>query len=222
MLERSGYEERVGGEAARGFEMTESMLVPHETYEVHKVHIGALQKSADMKPFLSAEPGDGSGLHLIDLEQTDARMRVVTQFLNRYDASRILVVSARQYGQRPARKFAQAIGAMHIVGRFIPGTLTNPRLRTYIEPELILVTDPQADQQSLSEAVSTGLPVVAICDANNTLRNVDICLPANNKGRQSLSLIYWLLSREVLKARGTMDDDTWAAMQEVAEWESTF
>ncbi len=202
--------------------MTESMLVPHETYEVHKVHIGALQKSADMKPFLSAEPGDGSGLHLIDLEQTDARMRVVTQFLNRYDASRILVVSARQYGQRPARKFAQAIGAMHIVGRFIPGTLTNPRLRTYIEPELILVTDPQADQQSLSEAVSTGLPVVAICDANNTLRNVDICLPANNKGRQSLSLIYWLLSREVLKARGTMDDDTWAAMQEVAEWESTF
>tara|TARA_B110000438_G_scaffold301765_1_gene357538 strand:+ start:3933 stop:4601 length:669 start_codon:yes stop_codon:yes gene_type:complete len=222
VLERSGYEERVGGEAARGFEMTESMLVPHETYEVHKVHIGALQKSADMKPFLSAEPGDGSGLHLIDLEQTDARMRVVTQFLNRYDASRILVVSARQYGQRPARKFAQAIGAMHIVGRFIPGTLTNPRLRTYIEPELILVTDPQADQQSLSEAVSTGLPVVAICDANNTLRNVDICLPANNKGRQSLSLIYWLLSREVLKARGTMDDDTWAAMQEVAEWESTF
>jgi small subunit ribosomal protein S2 len=212
----------VGGEAERGFEMTESMLVPHETYEVHKVHIGALQKSADMKPFLSDAPGDGSGLHLIDLEHTDARMRIVTQFLNRYDPSRILVVSARQYGQRPARKFAQAIGAMHIVGRFIPGTLTNPLLRTYIEPDLILVTDPQADQQSLSEAVSTGLPVVGICDANNTLRNVDICLPANNKGRQSLALIYWLLSREVLKARGTMDDDTWAAMQEVAEWESTF
>ena len=149
-------------------------------------------------------------------------MRVVAEFLNRYDPSRILVVSARQYGQRPARKFAQSIGAMHIVGRFIPGTLTNPRLRTYIEPEIIFVTDPQADQQSLSEAVSTGLPVVAICDANNTLRNVDLCLPANNKGRMSLSLIYWLLSREVLKARGTMDDDTWETMQDVTEWESTF
>ena len=212
----------MGGEAARGFTMTESMLVPHETYEVHKVHIGALQKSADMKPFLSDAPSDGTGLHLIDLEQTDSRMRIVAQFLNRYDANRILVVSARQYGQRPARKFAQAIGARHIVGRFIPGTLTNPRLRTYIEPELIVVTDPQADQQSLSEAVSSGLPVVAICDANNNLRNVDLCLPANNKGRQSLSLIYWLLSREVLKARGTMDDDTWATMQDVTEWESTF
>ena len=201
--------------------MTESMLLPQETYLVHKVNIGALQKSADMKPFLS-EDSDGTGLHLIDLEQTDARMRIVSQFLNRFDPSRILVVSARQYGQRPARKFAQAIGAMHIVGRFIPGTLTNPRLRTYIEPELIVVTDPQADQQSLSEAVSTGLPVVAVCDANNTLRNVDLCLPANNKGKQSLALIYWLLSREVLKIRGTMDDETWETMQDVTEWESTF
>jgi small subunit ribosomal protein S2 len=201
--------------------MTESMLLPQETYLVHKVNIGALQKSADMKPFLS-DDSDGTGLHLIDLEQTDARMRVVSQFLNRFDPSRILVVSARQYGQRPARKFAQAIGAMHIVGRFIPGTLTNPRLRTYIEPELIVVTDPQADQQSLSEAVSTGLPVVAVCDANNNLRNVDLCLPANNKGKQSLALIYWLLSREVLKVRGTMDDETWETMQDVTEWESTF
>ena len=116
--------------------MSDSMLLPLETYEEHKVHIGALQKSADMKPFLSDSTGDGTGLHMINLEHTDARMRVVAQFLNRYDRSRILVVSAR-YGQRPARKFAQAIGAMHIVGRFIPGTLTNFGLRTYIEPELI-------------------------------------------------------------------------------------
>ena len=185
--------------------------------------MGTLQKSADMKPFLSGD-SDGTGLHMIDLEHTDARMRIVAQFLNRYDASRILVVSARQYGQRPARKFAQAIGAMHIVGRFIPGTLTNPGLRTYIEPELIVVTDPQADQQSLSEAVSSGLPVVAICDANNNLRNVDLCLPANNKAKESLSMIYWLLSREVLKARegSTMDDDTWETMHDVADWKSTF
>jgi small subunit ribosomal protein S2 len=120
--------------------------------------------------------------------------------------------------------FAQAIGATQIVGRFIPGTLTNPRLHTYIEPELIVVTDPQADQQSLSEAVSSGLPVVAICDANNNLRNVDLCLPANNKGRRSLALVYWLLAREVLKAKdgSTMDDDTWATMQDVNDWESTF
>ena len=205
--------------------MSDSMLVSHETYEDHNVHVGTETKSADMKPFLNKEfrESEGNkGLYYHDLQQTDARIQTVSKFLHQYQADRILVVSARQFGQRPARMFAQAIGATQIVGRFIPGTLTNPGLHTYIEPELIVVTDPQADQQSLSEAVSSGLPVVAICDANNNLRNVDLCLPANNKGRRSLALVYWLLAREVLKCRGTMDDDTWATMHDVNDWESTF
>ena len=205
--------------------MAESMspLVPYDVYERHAVHIGTNQKSADMRGFLDLIQQDSSGLHLIDVNQTDARIRVVANFLSNYESERILIVSARQYGQRPARKFAQAIGAKHIVGRFIPGTLTNPRLRTYIEPEVILVTDPAADSQALSEAVKSGLPVVAICDANNRLRNVDLALPANNKGRRSLALVYWLLAREMLKADGTVKNDMeWELAEEVADWESTF
>ncbi|MBE45806.1 MAG: 30S ribosomal protein S2 [Euryarchaeota archaeon] len=200
-----------------------SPLVPLDVYERHAVHIGTNQKSADMREFLDTMHQDSSGLHIIDVNQTDSRIRVVANFLSNYEASRVLVVSARQYGQRPARKFAQSIGARHIVGRFIPGTLTNPRLRTYTEPEVILVTDPAADSQALSEAVKSGLPVVAICDANNRLRNVDLALPANNKGRRSLALIYWLLSREILKSRGTVKNDMeWELAEDVAEWESTF
>ena len=175
-----------------------------------------------MKAFLDTFRQDGSGLHHIDIRQTDSRIRTVAKFLANYDSNRILVVSARQYGQRPARMFAEAIGAKRIVGRFIPGTLTNPKLRTYIEPEIIVVTDPAADSQALSEAVSSGMPVVGICDANNRLRNVDLVLPANNKGRRSLALIYWLLAREVLKARGETTDEDWAAAQDVEEWQSTF
>ena len=176
-----------------------------------------------MKQFLDTLQQDSSGLHLIDVHQTDARIRIVAKFLSNYEAQRVLVVSARQYGQRPARKFAQLIGAKQIVGRFIPGTLTNSRLRTYIEPEVILVTDPAADAQALSEAVKSGLPVVAICDANNRLRNVDLALPANNKGRRSLALVYWLLAREILKARGTVSNDVeWELSEDVANWESTF
>ena len=202
--------------------MSEGMLIPNESYEEYAVHVGTQQKSSDMKQFISEIKDDGSGLHLIDLNRTDERVRTVAKFLNNYRPERILVVSARQYGQRPARMFAKAIGASRIVGRFIPGTLTNPNLRTYTEPEVIFVTDPQADQQALSEAVSSGLPVVAICDTNNNLRNVDLCLPANNKGRKSLSLLYWLIAREVLKARDVMDDETWESMNDVDDWESTF
>jgi len=199
-----------------------SPLVPLDMYEQHAVHIGTNQKSADMKRFLDSFRQDSSGLHHIDIRQTDARIRTVAKFLSNYDPNRILVVSARQYGQRPARKFAEAIGAKRIVGRFIPGTLTNPRLRTYIEPEVILVTDPAADSQALSEAVSSGMPVVGICDANNKLRNVDLVLPANNKGRRSLALIYWLLSRETLKIRDSITDADWERSQNVDDWESSF
>ena len=197
-------------------------LMSCEDYQLNKVHLGTQTKSKDMQQFISEVAADGTGLHLIDIEQTDERLQLATNFLGMYEARDILVVSARQYGQRPARLFAQAIGARHIVGRFIPGTLTNPLLRTYIEPQIIFVTDPQADNQALSEAISSNMPVVGICDTNNNLCNVDLCIPANNKGRRSLALIYWLLAREVLKARGVMDDETWQHTQKIEDWESSF
>jgi small subunit ribosomal protein S2 len=201
--------------------MTEgATLVSEETYELYAVHIGTQQKSADMKQFISHVRSDG--LYLLDLETTDGRIRTIATFINMYEADRLMVVSARQYGQRPARKFAEAIGGISAVGRFIPGSLTNPILPSYREPELLFVTDPAADQQALSEAVNSGLPIIGICDANNNLRNVDLALPANNKGRRSLALIYWLIAREVLKQRGSMDDETWAEMQPLEDWESTF
>ena len=199
--------------------MTE-LLVDRETYETHAVHIGTQQKSADMASFIQEVRSDG--LYLLDIEITDSRIRSIANFLSKYEASNIMVVSARQYGQRPARKFAEAIGANAAVGRFIPGSLTNPSLRSYVEPDMLFVTDPAADQQALREAVNSGLPIVGICDANNNLRNVDLALPANNKGRRSLSLLYWILAREVLKVRGETTDETWAETQDVDDWESTF
>ena len=206
------------------FNMSEeaSLLVSAETYEENAVNIGTQQKSADMSRFIDRVREDG--LYLLDIPTTDARIRSIAALLNTYDAPSIMVVSARQYGQRPARLFAEAIGAHSAVGRFIPGSLTNPALRSYIEPDILFVTDPANDQQALREAVATGLPIVGIVDANNHLRNVDIALPANNKGRRSLALIYWLLAREVLKVRGETTDEEWAAREEntLEDWESPF
>ena len=197
-----------------------SLLLPYESYEENAVNIGTQQKSADMARFIEKVREDG--LYLLDVNMTDSRIRTTAAFLNKYDASRIMVVSARQYGQRPARMFAEAIGAKERVGRFIPGSLTNPSLRSYVEPDVLFVTDPASDQQALREAVNSGLPVIGIVDANNNLRNVDIAVPANNKGRRSLALIYWLLAREVLKVRGETTDEDWAAANDVEDWQSTF
>ena len=197
-----------------------SLLLPFETYEENAVNIGTQQKSADMARFIDSVRDDG--LYLLDVNMTDSRVRTTAEFLNKYEAPRIMVVSARQYGQRPARLFAEAIGANAAVGRFIPGSLTNPALRSYVEPDILFVTDPAADQQALKEAVNSGLPVVGIVDANNNLRNVDVAVPANNKGRRSLALIYWLLAREVLKVRGETTDEEWAETHDVEQWQSTF
>jgi len=217
-----------------------TLLVPFESYEENAVNIGTQQKSADMARFIDTVREDG--LYLLDVNMTDSRIRSIAEFLNRYDSPRIMVVSARQYGQRPARKFAESIGAVSArqygqrparkfaesiganaaVGRFIPGSLTNPVLRSYVEPDILFVTDPAADQQALREAVNSGLPIVGIVDANNNLRNVDVALPANNKGRRSLALVYWLLAREVLKVRGATTDEDWAEAQDLEDWQSTF
>ena len=197
-----------------------TLLLPFETYEENAVNIGTQQKSADMMRFIERVREDG--LYILNVNITDSRVRSIAAFLNNFDSPRIMVVSARQYGQRPARLFSEAIGANSAVGRFIPGSLTNPVLRSYVEPEVLFVTDPAADQQALIEAVNSGLPIVGIVDANNNLRNVDIALPANNKGRRSLAQIYWLLAREVLKLRGETTDEDWAKEQDVEEWQSTF
>ncbi len=122
--------------------------------------------------------------------------------LNQYEPPNILVVTSRQYGQYPAKKFADTIGAMSATGRFIPGLLTNPVLDGYIEPEVVVVTDPIGDAQVIHEAVQCGIPVVALCDTNNMTKFVDLVIPTNNKGRKALSMIYFLITREMLRLRG--------------------
>jgi len=178
------------------------LLVPEESYLTSGVHIGTQQKSADMKSFIFKVRNDG--LYVLDVKKTDERIKVAAKFLAKFEPGKILVVSTRQYGQKPAKVFAKAIGTKVFAGRFVPGTMTNPNLPQFIEPDVLLATDPAADEQSLREALNIGIPITALCDANNETRNVDIVIPTNNKGRRALAMIYWLLAREILKARGTI------------------
>lgn len=178
-------------------------LIPIDEYLAAGIHIGTQQKNRDMKNYIYRVRTDG--LYVLDVQATDRRIRLAAKFLARYDPSKILVVSARQYGQRPATMFAKAISARAIVGRFVPNTLTNPNFPGYLEPDVLLVTDPSGDGQAVAEAVDIGIPVIALCDTNNLTSNVDLVIPTNNKGRKALTLIYWLLAREVLRERNEED-----------------
>jgi small subunit ribosomal protein S2 len=182
-----------------------SLLIPEDVYLTSGVHIGTQQKSADMKEFIFKVRNDG--LYVLDVKKTDERIRIASKFLSKFDPQRILIVSARQYGQKPAKVFAKSIGAMVVAGRFIPGSLTNPILPKFTEPEVLFVTDPAADEQALREALNIGVPIVGICDANNETKYVDLVIPSNNKGRRALATIYWLLTREIMKAKGQVASD---------------
>jgi small subunit ribosomal protein S2 len=176
------------------------LLIPVEDYLGAGVHIGTQQKTKDMDRFIHRVRTDG--LYVLDVSKTDGRIRTAADFLANYDPEQILVTSSRQYGRFPAEKFAEAVGARARTGRFIPGTLTNPKYDGYIEPDVLVVTDPIGDAQAVKEAITVGIPVIAMCDSNNQVSNVDLVVPTNNKGRKALSVVYWLLANEVLDRRG--------------------
>jgi len=187
----------------------DQMMLSEETYMTSGVHIGTRQKTSDIKPFIYKVRNDG--LYIIDVKKTDERIKNAAKFLVKYNPSKVLVVSVRQYGQKPIQKLSEFTGIQILEGRFRPGTLTNPNSKDFFEPEAILLTDPLADVQALKEAKNIGIPVVALCDTNNETRYVDYVIPTNNKGRRALALIYWLLTREILKEQGkikTYDDFT--------------
>jgi small subunit ribosomal protein S2 len=179
-------------------------LIPVDEYLAAGVHIGTQQKTEDMKRFVYRVRADG--LYVLDVKATDERVKTAAKFLSKFEPARILVVSARQYGQFPATMFAKVIGAKSLVGRFIPGTLTNPEYRDFVEPDVVVVTDPIGDSQAVKEAVDVGSPVIAMCDTNNMTMHIDIVIPTNNKGRKALALIYWLLAKEITKLRGQQMD----------------
>lgn len=178
----------------------EGLLVPIEEYFNAAVNIGTQQKTKQMFKYVYKVRPDG--LYLIDVHYTDKKIKDAAKLLARYDPSKILAVSTRVYGQRPVAMFARATGAKSITGRFIPGTLTNFDMSYYIEPDILIATDPFSDQNAVKEAKRIGIPIIALCDTNNDLADIDLVIPTNNKGKSALALVYYLLSKNLLRQKG--------------------
>jgi len=181
----------------------ENLLIPMDTYLASGVHIGTQQKNRDMQEYIYRARTDG--LYVMDVQKTDEKIRVAGRFVAQYKPQDVLIVSARQYGKKPITMFAQVTGVRAKPGRFVPGSLTNPNLKEFMEIKLLITTDPRADAQAISEARDAGIPVIALCDSDNETSYVDLVIPTNNKGKKALSLVYMLLAREVLMAKGEID-----------------
>ena len=188
------------------FEIGEAeLLLPRDVLLSAGIHIGTRMKTKDMDPFIYRVRPDG--LFVLDVKKTDERIRVAARFLSRFEPAKIAVVAGRLYARYPAQKFAEATKATTVVGRFIPGLLSNPLYPRHIEPNIIIVSDPKADAQAVKEAGVMGIPVIALCSTDNDFSGVDFVIPTNNKGRRALAVIYWMLARQVLREKGELTPD---------------
>jgi len=169
------------------------------------IRVGTQVKTKFMKQFI--EKASPEGLYMLNIDMTLEKIKTCAKFINRVGAENIIACSGRQYAGIPIEKFCEMTGAKQLLGRFMPGTLTNPSLPYYIEPRLILISDPEVDVQALIEATNAGIPIIGISNTDNVTSKLDVIIPANNRGRKSLATIYWLLVRQILIEKGELKEN---------------
>ena len=195
----------------------ERFLVPRDVYLKSGIHIGTKFRTKFMEPFIYKTRPDG--LSVLNLQKIDERIKIAADFLAQYKPEDIIIICRRENGWKAVELFGELTGIRIFAGRYPPGILTNPNLEEYTEAKIVLVVDVWPDRNAVLDAVKVSIPVIALCDTNNQSNFIDFVLPCNNKGKKSLGLMFYILAKEFLKAKGkiTKDEEMTKKVEEFIE-----
>jgi small subunit ribosomal protein S2 len=180
----------------------DGMPVKQEMFLEAGVHIGTKIRTNDMRQYIFKRRDDG--LYILDLRQSADKIMEAAKLISGYRPEDVTVVASRVYSSNPATRFSALTGVNVIKGRYVPGTMTNIQYKKFIEPKLMIVCDPKGERQALAESRKTGVKIIGFCDSDNETNNIDLVVPVNNKGKRSLALVFYILTRELMMAQGTI------------------
>jgi len=175
-------------------------MINVELYLKNGIHIGTKYKNGFMRRFIFKSRQDK--LNVMDVQIIDKRISIAIEFISKFKPEEVIFISRKKFALPGLTLLKKYFNYNIKVGRFIPGTFTNPESEHFIEPKVVFIVDPNIDRQAIVEATKIRVPIVALATTSSNVRNIDLLVPFNNKGRKSVALFFWLLNREIQLKNG--------------------
>lgn len=177
-----------------------NMLIDLEDYVKTGIYLGTRIVTPEMKQYVYRRRADGLAIFNTDL--IDEKIKEGIDYLSKFEPENVILVCKRQSGWRAAMKFSELTGIRVFTKKYPAGIMTNTNLKNFFETELIVISDQWLDKNALKDALDVKKKVLMICGTNNFSKGADQVIIGNNKSGKSLGLIFYLLARGYLKARG--------------------